>query len=287
MHVAVLGATGKTGRHVVARLCEAGHAVAAVGRSERRLAELDPRARPAVADLERPETVRPALEGADCVVSLAHAGFTATLLDALPASCRRVVLTGSTRKYTALPDPAAEAVRAGETAFAASGVPGFLLHPTMIYGAAGERNVSRLLALFRRWPRWLPLVVPLPDGGRHTVQPVYFDDMVAAVVAAAGAPGEGQTTLVVAGPEPIAYAQMVRLCAAAVGRRARVVPVPLGLLTGAAILCRALRLPVPFGPDELRRACEDKAFDVTPLRDRLGIAPRPFADGLAAMARRP
>ena len=35
------------------------------------------------------------------------------------ASCQRVVLTGSTRRFTTLPDPAADAVRAGEAAFLA------------------------------------------------------------------------------------------------------------------------------------------------------------------------
>ena len=43
MTVGVIGATGPTGRALVARLCEAGSRVVAVGRSAARLAELDPR----------------------------------------------------------------------------------------------------------------------------------------------------------------------------------------------------------------------------------------------------
>ncbi len=283
MRVAVLGATGKTGRHVVARLCERGHAVTAVGRSAERLERLDGRARRRVADLEAPETLHPALEGAECVVSLAHARFIAALLDALPGSCRRVVLTGSTRRFTRLPDPAAEAVRAGEDAFAASGVPGVLLHPTMIYGAEGERNVSRILRVLRRWPRRLPVVVPLPDGGRHTVQPVHFEDMVAAVVAAVEADTDGQETVIVPGPKPMSYAAMLRACGAAVGRRVHVLPVPAGALIALAAAGRALRLPLPFGPDELRRACEDKAFDAAPLARLLAVTPRPFDAGVQSL----
>ncbi len=44
MKIAVLGATGKTGRYLVARLCEHGHAITAIDRSEVRLARLDPQA---------------------------------------------------------------------------------------------------------------------------------------------------------------------------------------------------------------------------------------------------
>jgi len=283
MRIAVLGATGKTGRPVVAALCERGHAVTAVGRSADRLAALDGRAERRIADLEAPATLGSALEGAECVVSLAHARHIAALLGALPARCRRVVLTGSTRGFTRLPDPAAEAVRAGEEAFSASGVPGMLLHPTMIYGAEGERNVSRVLRLLRRWPRWLPVLAPLPDGGRHTIQPVHFEDMVAAVVAAVEADTAGQETVIVPGPKPISYAEMLRACGAAAGRRVRVLPVPAAPLIALAAAGRALRLPLPFGPDELRRACEDKAFDAAPLERLLGVTPRPFDAGLRSM----
>ncbi len=50
-------------------------------------------------------------------MSLVHAGHAATVLDSLPGSCRRVVLTGSVRRYSRLPDAAADAVRDGAAAF--------------------------------------------------------------------------------------------------------------------------------------------------------------------------
>ncbi|HVO15416.1 MAG TPA: NAD(P)H-binding protein [Alphaproteobacteria bacterium] len=280
MIVAVLGASGKTGRYVAARLARDGHRVIAIGRSAGRLARIAAAVEPRIADLEDAGSVRAALADAEIVVSLAHARFAAAVLDALPVSCRRVVLTGSTRKFTQLPDPAADAVRAGEAAFLASGRPGVMLHPSMIYGAPDDRNVNRLLRLFRRWPRFLPIVVPLPDGGRHLVQPVFVDDVVEAFAAAVARPDVVGTSIVVAGPEPIPYAAFVRACAAAVGRRAYILPVPSALLIGVASLLAALGLRPPFNAAELRRAAETKRFDVAALRDRLGVVPRPFAEGL-------
>ncbi len=273
--VAVLGATSKTGRYLVARLCERGYDVIAVGRNRARLDALDSRARPAVADLEDPATVKAALAGADRVASLAHARTIPALIDALPAGCARVVVTGSTRRFTRLADPAADAVRAGEEAFARAGLPGVMLHPSMIYGAPDDRNVNRLLRLVRA-----RRVVPLPDGGRHRVQPVFVDDVVDAFVAALERETAPGPPIVVAGPEPITYAEMVRACAAACGRRVAIVPVPAAMLVAAARAGQALGAALPFDAAEIRRATEDKVFDVGPLRVRLGIAPRSFAEGL-------
>lgn len=72
MIVAVLGASGKTGRYVAARLARDGHRVVAVGRSAERLARIAAPVEARLADLENPSSVRAALADADIVVSLAH-----------------------------------------------------------------------------------------------------------------------------------------------------------------------------------------------------------------------
>lgn len=278
MRIAVLGATSKTGRPLVARLCEDGHAVVALGRTAARLSHVDPRATPRNADLADAAGLQGALADAEAVVSVAHARFTAALLAALPARCERLVLTGSVRKYTALPDPAAEAVRAGEAAFLASGRRGVMLHPSMIYGAPDDRNVGRIVRLLRRWPAALPILVPLPQAGRHTMQPVFVDDVVAAILGALTRAEAQGSSIDVVGPHPITYARMVEACAAALGRRATVLPFP-----GAAALVAAaalVGLRPPFDAAELRRAAESKRFDPAPMRERLGVTPRPFEAGV-------
>lgn len=280
MIVALLGATSKTGRFVTESLCARGHTVRALGRDPVRLAGLDARAQKFVADLEWPQTLATALDGAECVASLAHARHTQALLGAVPITCRRVVLTGSLRKHTRLADPAAEAVRHGEAVFVASGRAGVMLHPSMIYGAPEERNVGRILRFLRRCPPIVPIPVPLPDGGRHTVQPVFVDDMVASFVAAVEKTGADGASIAVAGPVPITYRQMVETCAQALGRRVVIVPVPVAALAGAADLARNYGLRVPFDAAELTRAGEDKAFDITDMVQRLGVTPRSFADGV-------
>ena len=272
---AVLGATGKTGRYLVEKLCADGHDVLAVGRSRERLATLGGGCRHALADFDHPVTVAKALISASHVLSLAHAGHTRVLLDCLPSRCERLVLTGSTRRFTALPDAAADTVRAAETLFLTSGISGVMLHPSMIYGAPDDRNINRLLNVVRG-----ARILPLPNGGRNLVQPVFVDDMVAAFAAAATEPSAPGPSIVVAGPEPITYAHMLRACAAAQDISITVIPIPGSLLRAGAGVASALGIKTPFNAAEIRRATEDKSFPITALKSRLGITPRSFEEGL-------
>jgi nucleoside-diphosphate-sugar epimerase len=283
MRIAVFGASGKSGALVVSRLCDRGHDVVALSRDPARRELPDSRAKTATADLTDSPGMAAVLAGIDRVVSLAHARFTEGLLVALPATCSGVVLTGSVRLYTQLTDDAADDVRAGEEAFLRwrkSGGLGVMLHPSMIYGAAGDRNVGRILAVIRRWPRALPLVLPLPGGGRHTVQPVFADDFADAVAVAASATGTLPATLDIVGPEAISYAAMVRECAAALGRRATIVPAPVWAFGAAANVLGMVGIHLPFTSQEFARGAENKAFDPGPMTKTLGVFPRAFGQGV-------
>ncbi|WP_149179191.1 SDR family oxidoreductase [Streptomyces sp. TRM49041] len=69
MHLTVFGATGGTGRLVVEQAIDAGHEVRAVVRTPAKLPLEHPRLRKLQADLFAPDTLKPALTGADAVVS--------------------------------------------------------------------------------------------------------------------------------------------------------------------------------------------------------------------------
>ena len=151
-----------------------------------------------------------------------------------------------------------------------------MLHPTMIYGAQGEDNVQRLAALLRRVP-----LVPLPGGGRALVQPIHQSDVTRAVLAGLSRRWAGPESVVVAGPAARPYADFVRAVAAAAGLRApRIVPVPAALLMVGSLLTRLPGVPA-IRVSEIRRLLEDKAFDVAPMREVLGIEPVELEAGLA------
>jgi nucleoside-diphosphate-sugar epimerase len=283
--IAVIGATGRTGRRVVALLCARGHAVAALGLSAAKLGALDRRAAAHALDVAATGALAPLLADADVVVSCAHARFTGAILAALPARPVRLVLMGSVRRYLAIPDRDGAEIAEGERLLLASGRPGVMLHASMIFGAPDDGNVSRVLKTLAQWPRALPIVLPLPDGGRRLVQPIFIDDVAAAVVAAVERADSDGEPIVLAGPEPIQYRTMITQCAATLGRRTHVVPVPLGPIAAVAAIAARAGVRLPLNAAELRRAGEDKRFDVGPMIARLGVRPITFAEGLARMTR--
>src|SRR3546814_17296811 len=75
-----------------------------------------------------------------------------------------------------------------------------------LYGSGRDRNVGRLLDLAARWPRALPMILPLPGGGRNLVQPILVDDLASAVAAAVRAV-DPPRSIVLAGPVPITYTE--------------------------------------------------------------------------------
>lgn len=278
--VAVVGASGKTGRHLAARLVADGMRVIAVGRSPARLAQFsDPRAERRIASFEEPSALRIALDGAEVIVNTAEARFVDALLAALPSTCRCVIQMGTMRRFLAKPDEPGRYAARAEDILARCGTPALIIHPGLIYGHDDDQNVERVLGLMRRWPRALPLVLPLPDGGRHTVQPIFIDDIVSALTAAvtnANAPG-----MPIAAPGPaLSYADMLQLCAKTAGRRLHILPMPVSILSAAARIAQRLGVRLPFGADSFSRAGEDKHKSGAMLSDRLGVVPRPFAEGL-------
>ena len=281
--VHVIAASGRSGRALCQSLIAAGRPLVPVVRRLSRWQAMGATVPARFADLNDPAALRTALADATVIVSCAHASFAASVVAAAPVGAR-LVLLGSTRKFTRWPDAPGKAVLAGEAAFLRAGRPGVMLHPTMIYGAPGaaEENVHRLAAVLARLAVLGRPVVPLPGGGRALIQPIYQDDVTHALRAAIEHPWEAAETLVIAGPTPLRYADFVRAVAAAAGLpRPRILPLSLPLLRMLAPLARAIPGLPRVGPDEIRRLGEDRAFDIAPARRLLGFDPIPLVEGLA------
>ena len=140
--IAVLGAPGRTGRHVVDDLLARGHAVRGISRSA---GEQPPRGGVTwiSADVRKPETVRPALEGVDALVyavgvtytqvpvsalyDVYHTGVADTAAVAREAGVKRFVLLSSAGRLRdgQMPEelgPSMDAKAKGEAALRASGI---------------------------------------------------------------------------------------------------------------------------------------------------------------------
>lgn len=282
--VFVTGASGFLGGFVTPLLAAQGYEVLALARggaAAETVARLG--ARPVPGDLDDPRSLDAAFDcGAETLVNLASLGFghaPAIVAAAEGAGIARAVFVSTRSIFTTVP-AATTAVRVeAEHLIRSAGLDWTIIRPTMIYGGPGDRNLWRLLRLLRRSP-----VVPLPGGGHGLQQPVHAADLADAIAAAVAATRAVGHAYDVGGPHPLALRELVLAAGRAVGRRPRLVPVPLRP-TIAAVSAYERVAPRPrLKAEQLRRLEEDKCVDIGDARRDLRFSPRPFAEGIAQEA---
>jgi nucleoside-diphosphate-sugar epimerase len=277
--VAVTGARGLVGRHLLPLLVERGFAVLAVSRRAAPAAPAEPGIRWLVLDLERPSAFPDRL---DAVVHAAPVWLLPPWLPvAAEAGLRRVVAFSSTSRFTkrisrnprarGTAERIAAAEQAVEEACRARGIGWTILRPTLVYGGGRDRNVSDIARFVRRFGFF-----PVAGEGRGLRQPVHAADLAGAALAVLDCPAAVDRAYDTPGGETLTYAEMVSRIALGVGREPRLLHVPLPLLRGA--LSVAGRLPGlgHLAPDVADRMSEDLVFDVTAARRDFGYDPRPF-----------
>jgi nucleoside-diphosphate-sugar epimerase len=197
----------------------------------------------------------------------------ARALDAARVPC--AVFVSSAGVHTRLASASAEAKRVGEAAVNAARVRATILRPSMIYGTAADRNLARLIG-------WVAErgVVPLPGGGITPQQPVHVDDLAQAIRAALARPANEDRVYDVGGPVALPLREMVRIISGIVGRKAVIVPLPIGATHAAIVLMRRLGLPAPIRPEQILRLGESKAVDISAAVRDLGFSPRSFKEGI-------
>jgi nucleoside-diphosphate-sugar epimerase len=275
--ILITGATGYTGRFLVARLLGAGEQVRCLVRPTSNRASLDTLGvEICLGDLERPGTLVPAFAGAEVALHLAHVRYTRSVLAAAGPELRRVVVVSSMRRFSRVPSRSVDEVIAGEESALEAGPRVVLLRPTMIYGPGDDRNLSRLAGFLRRY-RWFPVF----GQGRALQQPVHVEDVVAAIMAAAVRPEAAGRQYTLAGQRAVTYDQLVDLIAAAVGVRPVKVhlPVPL-VLALARLLPAAAGRRLGLEPEQVRRLQEDKSCSIAAAAADLGFAPVDLVEGL-------
>lgn len=258
--IALTGATGFIGRHLLRELPKRGYRIRVL---VRRPTALPPEATSAViGDLAAPRNLTDALRGVDAVIhsaGLAHAmsglpeddyrtiNTEATIALARAAErsgARRFVFLSSIRAQTG---PTAEGVLteadearptdaygrsklAAEEGLAGLGLDWVALRPALVYGPGVKGNMAALVGLAARR-------LPLPFGSLHNPRSLIgLDNLAEAVDFVLRATQPLRRPLIVADPEPITVAQMIAALREGFGRGPGLVPVPPLFLALAARL---------------------------------------------------
>jgi UDP-4-keto-D-QuiNAc 4-reductase len=134
-----------------------------------------------------------------------------------------------------------------------------IVRPPLVYGPGVRANFRSLIVAVARG-------VPLPFGCvRNARSLVGLDNLVDLLAMCTTHPAAGGQTLLVSDGEDLSTPELVRRLARALGRSARLLPVPVGLLRAAAAIAGRR--------DAMQRLCSSLQIDATPTRRVLGWAP--------------
>jgi len=146
-----------------------------------------------------------------------------------------------------------------------------IFRPTLIYGGGHDRNVSAIARLVRCLG-----FVPVAGRALGARQPVHADDLARACLAALDNPATFGKAYDLPGGETLTYAEMVTRIARGVGRKPRLLRLPLPALRIAIGLARLLPGLAHLSVAMADRMNEDLCFDDGPARRDFGYAPHGF-----------
>ena len=230
MPVLVAGGTGFVGRRLVAALVENGHDVRVMTRRPERYRGAGTAV---VGDVDRPETLAPALDGCGAAFYLVHALDSADFetrdasaarafgAAAAAAGISQIVYLGGLGDDGDVLSAHLRSRREVEGLLGAGGVPVTVLRAGIIVGHGGisweitRQLVEHLPAMIT--PRWV----------RTRTQPIAVDDVVRYLTGVLGLPAAHGRVFEIGGPDVLAYSDMLKRVAAIEGRRLPIWPVPL------------------------------------------------------------
>lgn len=147
-----------------------------------------------------------------------------------------------------------------------------VVRPVLVYGPGVRANFQTMM-------RWVARGVPLPFGAIHNLRSlVARDNLVDLLGTCVFHAAAANRTFLVSDGEDLSTPELIRRLSAAMGKRARLIPVPVAALTAAAKLAGK--------GDVVHRLVSSLQVDIAPTRETLGWTPPVQADrALAETAR--
>ena len=286
MRVLLTGATGLLGGALLGALLEGGHETCCLVREDSANA---PRLAGKPVEIFRGDAgvardVSRALSGfaPDAVAHVAGIEYTPQMVEAVRGygGVERLLVVSSTSAHSAYPFRSGPKLEM-ENLVRDSGLPYTIVRPTMIYGSELDKNVHKLLRFLDHFP-----VFPMFGDGENLWQPVYHEDCARGAYEALVRPVAAGRAYDLPGARPLTYLDLVKTAAASLGKKPRVVRLPLEPVRRALELAEKARLPLPIRSEQVLRLREDKAYPYEEARRDLNYAPRSFRDGVALEAAR-
>jgi uncharacterized protein YbjT (DUF2867 family) len=303
--IAVDGATGYLGNHLVARLRQNGTAVRCIVHPGAKQKDIDylksTGAQVVIASLTRPQgtkgeiSIAEALQGVDVAVHLIgsiappkgqrledlHGAQTSNLVNAAKTGgVKKIVQVTALGTSAEAPSAYHHTKWQAEQYVRNSGLQWVILRPSLIVGRqVGSRN-SKLIA------RYMDLIrkrrtVPVIGNGSNRLQPVFVGDLAEALEKAITTPQFDNNVYEIGGDEILSMRQLVEKLIALHGDNKRisgVSPMAAGVL---ARICETVQRVPTLSRDQIKLSLSDNICSQNALRSTFGISPKTTDEALA------
>lgn len=151
------------------------------------------------------------------------------------------------------------------------GIEWVILRPTLIYGLGRDKNISEIACFIRRFGFF-----PVLGEAKGLRQPIQAEDVAGACVSALQATDAANRAYNISGGETLTYRDMVARVFTALGRRPRLLTVPLWAFRLAVSMLRCLPRYRQWSTAMAERMNRDLVFDHTDAVRDLDFKPRGF-----------
>jgi uncharacterized protein YbjT (DUF2867 family) len=293
MRIAVIGATGFVGSHLVPYLADQGHSVVAVSRGGRRVPGWSDGIDARAADVELGTGLAAAIAGADAVVHLVAipreiggrrfenvnvAGTRQAVEAARAAGVGRFVhmsVLGVTddprRRYLS-------SKWRGEQLVRESDLDWVVLRPSLLFGVGD--GFFNLIKTTLTW--WSPGVVAIPGDGLTRFQPLSVDDVAIAIERCVVEPDRSRSILELGGPDFWTYRQIVDEVMRVSGKRRLALRMPVPVISALTAVTDRVLPVFPVSHDQIGSLGRPNFTDSDAFVRAFGISPRPLDLGYLA-----
>jgi len=279
MKIFLTGATGFTGSRVVPLLLKNGFEVRCLYRASSDRSQLDDlNVEWALGDVSDSQSLTSTMQGTDALVNIASLGFghaDSIIRAAKDVGIKRAVFISTTAIFTQLNASSKKVRVAAELAIETSGLKHTILRPTMIYGSPRDRNMWRLIQFMR-----YSSIVPIFGDGQYLQQPIFVDDVAAAVLGCLKADITIGRSYNIAGKHALTYNEVIDTIAKAMNKRVWKLHVPSKPIVSLLRLFERIKIPFPIKAEQVLRLNENKDFGYTEAGKDFGFSPHSFEEGI-------